>query len=561
MRSTLDRKLRSVRWRRGLDVLLRQAAAALVIAGVVAMLAVLAQRLLGVTIVTLYSAVGLGVAAAVLTGVFWVLRRPGRMDTALLIDKRLRLHERFSSTLAFADREDPFARAAVSESHRVAESVNVKGGFPIRLTKRWAHAGGVWVVAVGLLLFLPQMDLLDYLKTDREQQEQAAKLAQAKADVQQAVSSVKTAVKQLGDPALADELAELGDLVKGAAPGEMKRQAIRKLGDLSERIKELQAKKRLKSTETLKDQFSRLRPSPKGGDNELNRALARGEFSKAAAMMRDLRKRLAEGKVSEKEKSETAEQLRDTARQLAEMAQKKKALQRALQDAGLDKELAKLDQDKLREALEKKGLTDKEIKELMEKASECEETSSQCDRLSKAMLDCLDDVDMLDKGGLVGLGEKLSELEAAMQDLKLTKATLDEIQRGIASLGEGMEGMDLSELEGQGGFREGLAQKQGQGSGGPGRGYGARETAEKGDAGYVGTRVKGKTQAGPVIAEGYFRGPQVKGEAKREYGEVVRAARERAAAAVSENRVPRKYEGPVKKYFGGLDELGKDKKK
>ena len=539
-----------------MDALLKQAAAALVIVGVVAMGAVLAERLLGVTIVTRVPAAGLGVAAAVLTVVLWVLRRPGRMGTALLLDKRLKLHERFSSTLAFADRRDAFARAAVSESHRAAESVDVKGAFPIRLTKRWAHAVGVWVVAVGLLLLMPQLDLLDYLKTEREQEAEAARLAKAQADVQQAVSSVETAVKQLGDPALAEEMSELGELVKGAAPGEIKRQAIRKLGDLSERIKELQAKKKLKSTETLKDQFSRLRPSPNGGDNKLNRALARGEFSKAVAMINDIQKRLADGKVSEKEKSEMAEQLRDTARQLAEMAQQKKALQRALQDAGLDKELAKLDQDKLREALEKKGLTEKEIEELMQKASECEQTSGECGRMSKAMLDSLSDMDMLDKDGLVNLGEKLSELESAMQDLKLTTATLDEIQRGIASLGE-----DMGDLEGQGGFSEGLAQRRAQGTGGPGRGYGARETAEKGDAGYVGTRVKGKTQKGPIIAEGYFRGPQVKGESKREYGKVVRAARKRAAAAVSENRIPRKYEGPVKKYFGGLEEMGKDKKK
>jgi hypothetical protein len=46
----------------------------------------------------------------------------------------------------------------------------------------------------------------------------------------------------------------------------------------------------------------------------------------------------------------------------------------------------------------------------------------------------------------------------------------------------------------------------------------------------------------------------VKGEARRDFAEVVEAGRARAADAISENQIPRKYEEAVKKYFGQLEQ-------
>jgi len=68
--------------------------------------------------------------------------------------------------------------------------------------------------------------------------------------------------------------------------------------------------------------------------------------------------------------------------------------------------------------------------------------------------------------------------------------------------------------------------------------------------------VESKGSQGPVIASWYFKGMQVKGEAKRAFAEVVQAGRDRAAEAISENQIPRKYEESVKKYFGRLEQSG-----
>ena len=57
-----------------------------------------------------------------------------------------------------------------------------------------------------------------------------------------------------------------------------------------------------------------------------------------------------------------------------------------------------------------------------------------------------------------------------------------------------------------------------------------------------------------MIASWYFKGSQVKGEARRDFSEIMQAAKDGAAEAINDNEIPRKYEGAVKQYFGQLEE-------
>ena len=51
----------------------------------------------------------------------------------------------------------------------------------------------------------------------------------------------------------------------------------------------------------------------------------------------------------------------------------------------------------------------------------------------------------------------------------------------------------------------------------------------------------------------FFKGAQVKGEARKELSGIVQAAKDASAEAINENQIPRRYEGAVKKYFGELE--------
>jgi hypothetical protein len=116
MLKAFEQKLRWVRIRCSFNLLLEQTGRVFAAAGVIGILTVLAERLLALSVInsfTLWSFTALAIALALL---FWLLNQPSRMQMALLLDQRLKLHERFSTTLAMAESKDPFARAYMSVS-------------------------------------------------------------------------------------------------------------------------------------------------------------------------------------------------------------------------------------------------------------------------------------------------------------------------------------------------------------------------------------------------------------------------------------------------------------
>ncbi len=54
----------------------------------------------------------------------------------------------------------------------------------------------------------------------------------------------------------------------------------------------------------------------------------------------------------------------------------------------LDKNLAKMDEKQLREALQKQGLSSEKVEELLKKAAACRSASNRCSRLGDAMASC-----------------------------------------------------------------------------------------------------------------------------------------------------------------------------
>ena len=553
MLETLEKKVRTVWLRCSVNLLLKHAGRVLTAAGIIVVLTVLTDRLLALGIIdSVNSRVILSLGGLVMAVVLllWLLGQPRRMQVSLLLDERLRLHERFSTTLALAASEDAFAGAARNEARETTRHVSPQRHFPIRPSKCWIYAISAWLIAGALVLFMPQKDLLGFLRKDRQQQERKQQLQQAKVDVKEATSSVALAVKQLGEPELADALTQLEQTPKDAKPQDIKRQAIRKLGDLSDKIKKMQSSPQLDSVDLMQKMFKQLRGSPDVFSQKLGLALAKGNFAQASDLLNQMQKQLAEGKLSQQQQEDLSAQLQDLAKRLQELAQKNDELEKELERLGLDRDLAKLSEKRLLQTLQMQGLAAEKIEELLRKAAASRAASSRCAALGMAMAACGGGAGGLSGDELAAVMEQLDELEALQQDFMLTQASLAEIGRAIACLGEGMwDGVGL-----QGPFMEGLSDSYGPGTGGPGIGYGPRSTAENGETATKKTRVKNEPGQGPVIASWYFQESQVKGEAKRDFSEVVQAARDGAAEAISENQIPRKYEDAIKKYFGQLEQ-------
>ena len=145
----------------------KQKGRVLAVGGAILILATLVERLLAVPVLVSWAVWVFGVVAAGLVLLLWLLGLPSRMQASLLLDERLRLHERFSTTLALAGSDDPFARAARDEPMRTILQANLRGHFPIRLSRSWCYGAGMWAVAIGLLLYMPQKDLLMPWRTIR----------------------------------------------------------------------------------------------------------------------------------------------------------------------------------------------------------------------------------------------------------------------------------------------------------------------------------------------------------------------------------------------------------
>ena len=547
MSKLMEKRLREVRRRCSANLLLEQLAKVGTGCALVALPAILIERLFALHVWR--PELGYGLAVAFGLGVLglWLAKLPSPRRVSLILDERLRFRDRFSTTLALAHSEDPFAQAARTEAHQALEACQVGSHFPIRPTRSWRWTAGAWCVVLVLVLALPQKDLLGFLRRDQQEEAERAGIELAQKQIDTSTGLVTRVVSQLDDPNLQEDLGALAGTPLGAPPQEAKRQAIRRLTNLSDKLKDRQANLSSLSHEMLKQMLKQLKPSPNGLSMDLNKAMARGQFSKASQLLRDLQRRIQEDDLTEEEKQAFQQQLKDLGRQLARLSRASQELEKALEEQGLPKEYARKNLAHLRKALEDRGLTPEQLDELLEKFAASRRAASRCAALGQA----------LGSGAAGGMsGDELAaamglfdELDSEDQKLKLSEAALAEIERAIACLGQGL-------CEGLGGdspFRTGTGDRWGMGSGGPGRGSGRVASDSEGQFSTKATRTKNQSREGPVIASWYFQGEQVRGEARRKFKEVVAAGRDSAAEAVQENQIPRKYEQSVKEYFGHLE--------
>ncbi len=590
MTKALDRKLRTARLRLGADILLSQVGLFAALAGAMLLLAVVAERVFAVEILNVWWYAGVAGGAAVGAVVVWAIKHPGRLATAILIDERLALRERFSTALAFADSDDPFARAACREAHESAGTATIKGRFPIRPTRRWSVAGVAWVAFAAALLWLPIFDVLGNKAEADEVTRQKRALSEAKTDIKKAVSRVEAVVKQMDNPKLAEELAKLAKMQESGNVRAMKREAIKRIEDLAKQLDKLKAGEKMRGAQNLKDRLRQLRGSPKGLDNRLNQALAKARFAEAAKMLEEMRKRLddarqleeinkqlaegkltpeqaerlkqelADNKLTPEEAQKLAEQLDDLGRQLQELAKNQKELEDALAQAGCDKGLAQLSEEDLRQALKDAGLTDEQIDKLMQTAAACRNASAACQGLGEKMsLAGMQGGEGLTPEELAELIDQLGDMESLEGQLAMIEAALSECELAGACLGQGEAG-EGGKIGGLllAGARDGPLPKNPKWAGptvgrGPGQASGDRPTGPDEDVTHTKTGVKNDPRASKPIGSWMVKGTQVRGEAKQEFKNVVQAAKDRAAEAISDSRIPREYQPAVKKYFGDLE--------
>jgi RNA polymerase-interacting CarD/CdnL/TRCF family regulator len=324
---------------------------------------------------------------------------------------------------------------------------------------------------------------------------------------------------------------------------------IRRLDELADKLKQMQRSEGMQAAEQFQQMLKGLKGSSNALAKDLNMAVAKGDFKKAADMVRDLQDKLASGDLSPEHREELAKQLQDLASQLNSLADKDDAFSRELERNGLDPSLAKLDEETLREALQKQGLSEEQIEKMLQDAAACRSACKSCRGLGQKMSQC--GGSGAKSGELAELAEMLDALEAMQQEMALCKASLDAVDDAIAMMGRpgGAQSIGLTSCNGGGG---------GIGGSRAGTAKGAQaaddfqDTIKKDQL--AGTIAPGKTNDGPAVASWYFNGPQVTGESKRELRELIQAGRDSSAEAIEENEIPRRYEGALKRYYGDMEQ-------
>jgi hypothetical protein len=549
MPMTLEQKLSRVRLRCAANIALDYLAQSLTAAGIVVLAGILCQRLIAMPVIQPWTVWALaGACIALVAGASW-LKRPTVEWSAVAIDKRAGLKERFSTALALGASGDEFAVAACREAHKAVEQVDVTSHFPVRPSREWFFTCSAWAIVLVAFFLVPQKDIFGFLKHKQDEQSRVAQVQQTQAAIQQATIPVAMAVKQLNDSKLDAALAALGDMPGGQPPEVAKQEAIRKLGDIADKLKDMRTDPSHMSVDALQEMLKQL----KGSQNELARnmqlALAKGDFAKASQIIREMQKQIESGSMTAEQKQLAAEGLKELAKQLGQAAKKSDQMEKELEKQGLDKKLAKLPPEQLKQALQKQGLDQKKIDELSQKAAACQSASAQASALSEAMQASAGsgELSMQDMQALAGSLDKLDNFQ---QQAQLSEAVLKQIEIACNSLGDAL-GEDGE--GGQGPWQSGSSDRYGGGTGGPGKGYGARSGDKEGNTSTSKTRVETASKAGPVVASWYVKGEQVKGEPLRNYSEIVQAGRDSAAEAISENRIPRKYEESIKEYFGDIE--------
>lgn len=477
----------------------------------------------------------------------WWRRRQNEVQVAIAVDQRLELREKLSTALQIAGREDAFARAAVEDAVSVARDARtreqVRRRFPVEPPRRWWLAPSIALVAVLAALFIPQGDLF----ARSPQREPAAQPIPV--EVQTTLASAAEMLKQ--NEALGDELKDVLDQLRVdrldptamKTPEGARREALKKLTDVTDRLEEIVKGEKGKTAEALSSALSKLKTSEQDGlASELTKAMKSGDFQAAKEAIEKLQQMAENGEMSPEQKEQLAKALDDLSKQLARMAEDRKALEDALRQAGMDPNLAQNPQQLQQQIQNNQNLSQQQKQQLQQMAQAQQAASQMCQGMAGAMGQMAQGMQsgngQQSSQGAGQMAQMLSDAENLRQMMKEAQAMANRIAGQCQGLGQGL---------GQGMGQGGMGQSPGQGAGG-------EAPLAKTPTSTRIEKIDNKDNNADIIASTMFDGPIVKGESTIQFRQAALSNAESYADGVKDEQIPRKYHEALQRYFGELRE-------
>jgi len=494
--------------------------------------------------------IGAAVLAALVPGVLRSMTRRDELEDAIAVDERLALRDRLSSAISLSHSRDEsaFALAAVRDGETLAADralpERIRRAFAVRWPAYWWVAPVLAVAALVAAQLLPQLDPWSRRRpaTDEE-------VKQVHEAIAREIEPVIKAIEE--KPELAAALApELEKLTKDATLDEKReideprREALRNLTEISEQLEKLLENEQSLTMEALKDQLSGLELPKSPEALKFAEALKRGDFALAKKALESLQNDIQQGKLTEEQKEALAKALEQMAEDLAKSESDRKAVEQALEQAGLDPQLAS-NPDALKQALENSQRLTEAQRQALQKAAQCQQGAAQMRKeLSQQMAKMASQC----KGGQqgeggqcgAGMGDMLSDLEMKQALMMQAKAAANACKGGKAGLCSGMGAGSCS----GGGINNGMTN-----SGGIGGGW--RPEMPNATKSKI-EQAKGNDSNADVIAREFIEGTPTVGQSEAVLRSIDALTSSSAEEGTDDDPTPPHLAAVHKHYFGQL---------
>ncbi len=401
----------------------------------------------------------IGLAASLLVSAVWlILARDSDSAAAAALDQAAGLRERVATGLhVHQDAADPFARAVFADAEHAVAGLSARRFVPIRWT-RSLSLGSAMIGVAALSLLLPAFDLLNSKEARASENDRLSKLNQVRSQIAKPRSVMRQIAEQHPDLDLNKDEKKFDDPLtadRRTDPDVLRRETVKKLDRLQDALQQKADSERFQALNEVKKRLKQLgEPSdPKTELGMLMGALSSGDFQEAQKALKDLQENLArrtrDGKIDPQTAQKLRKQLNEMAKKLEKAAQDKQS-SRELQNAGLSpaeakrvlealskkdpKQLEKMAKQ-LAQRLKDQGMSEEQIKKMLEKIKQRKKASKQCRSLGKKMASA---ASKLEQGNtqaaqseLGKAGEMLNEmeqLEQAMNELDAQMAQMDDLR-------------------------------------------------------------------------------------------------------------------------------------
>ncbi len=423
----------------------------------------------------------------------------------------------------------------------------VRRYFPVPSPPRWWLSPLVVALVVGIY-FVPQMNLF------ASEQDPDEVLTESR---QQGDDAIEAVVKRIEEnPELRDQMAEiLGELAKEKADRdalktreEVQRDAIKRLTDLNKRLDDILNGEKGKTAEAMEQALKQLKSPEEGPAKEFAEALAKGDFKAAQQALQQMMKDAKDGKLNKEQQEQLAQQLNELAKQMQQLAQQQGALQQALQQAGLNPQLAQNPQA-LQQAIQNaQNLNEQQKQQLQQMAAAQAAAQQMMGQIAQGMQQMAQQMQQGQMApgqpGQQGLAQQLNQMEMMQQMLQQAQAAANACQGQCQGLGQGL-GMQQAMQQ--------WMQQQGGAFGNRGQGRGGKAPMSPTPTGTKIVQSPSKRSPGDIIARQFIDGPLVKGESQAEFRQVASAVADGFDEAQADEQIPPKYRDAHMHYFGELE--------